>query len=109
MDMHLNLSHVPHLAPMELPSLVPRDPNVFMGTAGLATDDHPRKLLPQALGTEAKAKTGSPGSEAVAVTWGSFPGPLLQQVDLVTLGERKWLTQVSALWILSLGGQRKQK
>lgn len=47
MDMHLNLSHVPHLAPF---GVAQGGSNVSMGTAGLAPDDNLRKLVPLGIG-----------------------------------------------------------
>ncbi|KAF6081944.1 hypothetical protein HJG60_008920 [Phyllostomus discolor] len=104
--------------PLELPPLALGGPNVSKGTA----DDHPRKLLRRALGTEAKgrpesspkSKRGTPICKQQRLRGGLPLSPHPPRSGgLGTLGERKQLTQVSALWILSLGGwlnrQTKQK
>lgn len=86
-----------------------------VGTAGLAPDGNPRKLLPQALGTGAKGrresspkpKQGPPAQKQRKPRGGLLFRPPPRSGGLGTLGERGQLTQVSALWTLSSGERRK--
>ena len=107
MDMHLNLSRMPPPGPLlELLSLASGDPNVAMGTAGLALDDSLRKLLPPGIGdggqrevrTKPTTKAGASPLEAAKVTPGSsFLAPSLVRLIGDSCGKKTVKSGFSAL------------